>query len=62
MNDNLVELLKELLLALALIAGGYYLKVAKDKEPHASKNLWKIVIIVGILGIIVSLVKYIIKM
>lgn len=62
MNDNLVELFKEFLFALMLIAGGYYIKIAKDKEPHASKNLWKILIIVGILGFIVSLIKYTIKM
>ncbi|UKT64495.1 hypothetical protein [Pedobacter mucosus] len=61
MNDNLVELIKGLLFALALVGGGYYIKIAKAKEPHATKSLWKIIMIIGILGFIVSLAKYFIK-
>ncbi|MES2577916.1 MAG: hypothetical protein V4589_09915 [Bacteroidota bacterium] len=51
------ELLK-LLLPLGLIAGGFYLKVAKDKEPYASKNLWKILIIIGAISFILKLFVY----
>lgn len=54
------DLLK-LLLPLGLIAGGFYLKAAKDKEPHASKNMWKILIIVGMIGFILKLVIYLNK-
>lgn len=54
------DLLK-LLLPLGLIAGGIYLKSAKDKEPNASKNLWKILIIVGTIGFILKLVIYLNK-
>jgi len=54
------EILK-LLIPLGLIAGGFYLKTAKDKEPNASKNLWKILIIVGTIGFILKLYIYLNK-
>ena len=54
------EILK-LLIPLGLIAGGFYLKTAKDKESNASKNLWKILIIVGAIGFILKLFIYLNK-
>ena len=50
------ELLK-LLIPLGLIAGGIYLKNAKN-EPNASKHLWKILIIVGAISFIIKLLVY----
>ncbi len=61
MSPELERLIKELLSALAMIGGGYYLKIAKDKEPHATKNLWKILIIVGAACFIMALLIYLIK-
>ncbi len=61
MDANLQELFKGLLSTLALIGGGFYLKVAKDKEPYASKTSWKTIIVVGIIGFILSLVRYLTK-
>lgn len=58
MDANLIALIKESLFTILLIGGGFYIKVAKDKEPHASKNLWKIIITIGIIGFVLSLIKY----
>ncbi|WP_423148973.1 hypothetical protein [Rubrolithibacter danxiaensis] len=58
MGPELEQLLKESFSSLALILGGFYLKVAKDKEPLASKNMWKIVIIIGVIGFILSVGRY----
>ena len=61
MSPELERLIKELVTSLALIGVGYYIKIAKDKEPHATKNLWKILFIVGIAGFIISLLIYLSK-
>lgn len=61
MSPELGKLIKELLTALALIGGGYYLKTAKDKEPHATKNLWKTLIVTGTACFIMSVLIYLIK-
>jgi len=60
MNNDLQELFKYLLSAILFIGLGYYLKIAKNKEPYGYKNLWKILIALGIIGFIISLVKYLI--
>jgi hypothetical protein len=39
----------KLLIPLILIFGGLYVKKNPDKEPFASKNTWKILIIIGLL-------------
>ncbi len=54
------ELLK-LLIPLGLVAIGFYLKSTKDIETNAPKNLWKTLIIVGLIGFILRLFLYLIK-
>lgn len=39
----------KLLIPLILIFGGLYVKKNPDKEPYASKNTWKILVIIGLL-------------
>ena len=36
-----------LLIPLGLIIGGFYVKNNPEKEPFASKNTWKIFVIIG---------------
>lgn len=61
MEPELEKLFKGMLTSLALIGGGIYLKVAKEKEPYASKTLWKTVILVGILGLTLSVILFLVK-
>jgi len=60
MDENLQDLIQSLLISLVLIGGGFYIKIAKHKEPYAGKNLWKITIGIGIIGFLFSLIKYMI--
>jgi hypothetical protein len=39
----------KILIPLILIFGGLYVKKNPDKEPFASKNTWKILVIIGLL-------------
>ena len=52
MND-----LMKLLIPIALIASGIYLRIAKEKEINAPKNLWIILITLGIISFIVTMFK-----
>ena len=45
----------KLLIPIALILGGIYLRIRKDKEINAPKNLWIILIILGIISFIVRI-------
>ena len=45
----------KLLIPIALILGGIYLRIAKDKERNAPKNLWLITIIVGVIYLFIKL-------
>ncbi len=58
MSENFLKMLKELIVAFLLFGGAYYLKIAEDKEPYASKRLRKILVIVGVITVIVSVIKY----
>lgn len=48
----------KLLIPIALIFGGIYLKIAKSKEPNASKNLWIILIVLGIISLIIRIITF----
>lgn len=50
-----------LLIPLFLIAGGYYIKIAKDREPYAGPNMWKWLIIIGSILFVVKLILLILN-
>lgn len=50
-----------LLLPLAIIAGGYYVKKNAERESHATANTWKWLVIIGSILFVVRLVLLIIK-
>lgn len=47
----------KLLIPIALILGGIYLKIAKNKETNAPKNLWLIITILGVIYLIVKIIN-----
>lgn len=49
--------LTSLLFAIFLMAGAYYIKIARDKEPYVTKNTWKWIMAVGIVSFVVSLIR-----
>lgn len=55
------EDIASLLVPLGLIAGGYYIKLAKDREPHAGPDTWKWLIILGSVLFIIKLITFILK-
>lgn len=61
MDSYLQDLIKELLISVVLISIGLYLKIAKDKEPYSTKNTWKIIVAIGIIGLIISIVRFFTK-
>jgi hypothetical protein len=50
-----------LILPLLLVAGGYYIKVNKKREPFAGPNTWKWMVSIGIVGFIIKLIAFILK-
>jgi hypothetical protein len=50
-----------LMLPLFLVAGGYYIKINKEREPFAGPNTWKWMAGIGIVSFIIKLIDLILK-
>jgi len=50
-----------LLLPIILIAGGYYIKIARDREPYATRNSWKWITLIGFISLVIQITRLITK-
>lgn len=50
-----------MLVPVFLIVAGYYIKIAKDREPYATPGLWKTAIILGSVLLAIRIIMLIIK-
>lgn len=50
-----------LLVPVILISAGYYIKIAKEKEPYATPSMWKWLIGIGVFSLIVDIILLLIR-